>query len=342
MTVAPVPTLAPSEERVLEEATRWFVRARSDSLSEPQRAELLAWLKAAPEHAAAMDVVSRSWTMSEQAGRSDVLAPALLRARSLRDSHGARARGRARIWLRGAAFAGAALATAAAATFTLLSNQQTYATPRGEQLNTVLPDGTRVRLDAATRLEVRYGVFSREVRLVRGEAEFDVGHGRWMTQAWRPFRVAAGPLQVWDKGTRFTVRCRDEALRVVLVQGAVELHDPASRTVRARLRPGEAAELAPDGQLTVSPVDLTSALAWQRGELVLRGATLASALAEFGARTPTSFDVDPAIGARPISGVYHVNDPVGFLNAVSTLYPMTWREVGPGRFEIRSAAAAHR
>ena len=186
MTVAPVPTLAPSEERVLEEATRWFVRARSDSLSEPQRAELLAWLKAAPEHAAAMDVVSRSWTMSEQAGRSDVLAPALLRARSLRDSHGARARGRARIWFRGAAFAGAALATAAAATFILLSNQQTYATPRGEQLNTVLPDGTRVRLDSATRLEVRYGVFSREVRLVRGEAEFDVGHGRWMTQAWRP------------------------------------------------------------------------------------------------------------------------------------------------------------
>lgn len=340
MTVAPVSTLAPSEELLLEEATRWFVRARSGDISQAERQDLLAWLKAAPQHAAAMDIVSRSWTVSEQAGRSYTLAPALMRARSLCDSHAARSRGWARTWLRSAAFAGVALTAAAVTTVTLLSNQQTYATPRGEQLNALLPDGTRVRLDAATRLEVRYGVFSREVRLVSGEAEFDVGHGRWTTQAWRPFRVAAGPIQVWDKGTRFTVRRRHEALRVVLVQGAVELRDPAARTVRARLQPGEAAELTPDGGLTVSPVDLTSALAWQRGELALRGATLASALAEFGARMPISFDVDPTIGAKPISGVYHVNDPVGFLNAVSTLYPMNWREVGPGRFEIRAAAAS--
>ena len=335
-------TLAPSEERLIEEAARWFLRARSDSFTDAQRAELLAWLKAAPDHAAAMDVVSRSWSLSEQAGRSEALAPALLRARSLRDSHADGSRRRVPRWIRGTAIAGAALATVAISAVVLLSKQQTYVTPRGEQLNTILPDGTRVRLDAATRLAVRYGVFSREVRLVSGEAEFDVGHGRWTNRAWRPFRVAVGSMQVWDKGTRFTVRRRGEALRVVLVQGGVELHDPAARTVRARLRPGEAADLTPDGRVTVSPVDLTSALAWQRGELALRATTLASALAEFSARTATSFDIDPAIGAKRISGVYRLNDPVGFLNAVATLYPMRWREVGPGHFEIRTAAPSRR
>jgi transmembrane sensor len=337
--------LSQSEERTLEEATRWFVRARTDGLSGSQRDELLAWLQADPEHAAALDIVAGSWDASGEAARTKALAPPLLRARRLRLTGVASARPRRRLrlpaaWGPAAGLAAAALATLVLSASSLLSVDKSYVTPRGEQLSAELPDGTRVKLDAATRLDVRYGLLRREARLVSGEAEFDIGHGRWAENHWRPFRLDVGSVQVWDKGTRFTVRRRGEDVRVVLIQGRVELHDAQAGALRASLVPGQAATVGPDGRVAVAPADLGAALAWRRGEVVLQETSLAEALGEFSARTPVTFAfADPAMGEKRISGVFHINDAVGFLNAVASLYPLNWRETGPGHFEIRPDGA---
>jgi transmembrane sensor len=342
------PSLSPSEERTIEEATRWFVRARTDGLSGAQQEELLAWLRADPDHAAAMDIVTKSWEVSGEAARSKALASPLLRARRLQltgpSSLRPRRWRRPAVWGPAIGLAAAALATVVVSASSLMSTDRSYVTPRGEQLSAELPDGTRVKLDAATRLDVRYDLFRRNVRLVSGEAEFDIGHdgaGRhWRGDRWRPFRLDVGRVQVWDKGTRFTARRRGDEVRVVLIQGRVELHDPAAGLLRASLVPGQAATIGPDGRVAVAPADIAAALAWKRGEVVLQEASLAEALGEFSARTPVTFAfADPSMGRAQISGVFHINDAVGFLNAVSSLYPMNWRETGPGHFELRPDGA---
>ena len=64
-----------------------------------------------------------------------------------------------------------------------------------------LPDGSRLRLDAATHLEVHYYRQRREISLRDGRVAFTV-----RTDAERPFDVLAGPLRMQTPGARFAVR----------------------------------------------------------------------------------------------------------------------------------------
>jgi transmembrane sensor len=315
------------EERAIEEASRWFVRAR-DGLSPQEEAELLNWLRQAPEHAAAMEMVRLAWDASDETVQRRVSGGA-------RRSRGAAARTQPRRRpasgaLPAAAAVAASLAVAAAVGWSSLSTRVVYSAPRGEQLALALPDGTRVRLDSGTRLEVRFNPFRRRVKLDEGEAEFVIAK-----DAWRPFRVDARSVEVWDRGTQFTVRRRGSAVRVVLMQGKVELHEQGTGRLRARLSPGQQALIDEGGQVALAKADLFTALAWREGQLVLNDTSVADALAEFRLRSPVEIALaDPALGDLRVSGVFRLNDPVGFLNGLSNLYPVRWREAAPGRYEL--------
>ncbi len=66
----------------------------------------------------------------------------------------------------------------------------------GQQQVRVLRDGTRVVLNTDTRIEVNYDARARRVRLVRGEARFDVSkHPTW------PFLVTVGDREIRALGT---------------------------------------------------------------------------------------------------------------------------------------------
>lgn len=165
------------EERAIHQATRWFMRSRG-GLSRQEQAELLDWLRTAPEHAAALDIVSRAWEASDEAVRSGA-GPELLRAQSLslmgsvvRSRPRRRAPRLAGYWP-AAAVAAVSLAAVVALSWSSLTSEMVYAAPRGEQLSAVLPDGTRVRLDSGTRLSLRFTPFRRRIELDGGEP------GRW-------------------------------------------------------------------------------------------------------------------------------------------------------------------
>lgn len=101
-----------------------------------------------------------------------------------------------------------------------------------------LPDGSTLSLAAATRLHV-LSATAREVRLrlEHGSVTCDVVH-----REERRFVVAAGDVEVEDRGTRFAVDVRpgpDRKVVAVRVEhGAVEVRD-AARSVLATLAPGQ-------------------------------------------------------------------------------------------------------
>jgi transmembrane sensor len=108
-----------------------------------------------------------------------------------------------------------------------------YATSASETKNLALPDGTKVLLDSATRLEVvdGYDKGSRTVRLLRGKADFTVAH-----IADRPFRVEADAVRVEDIGTRFVVEKTADSVRVKVMEGRVafvKIKTGESRQLRA-------------------------------------------------------------------------------------------------------------
>ncbi|MDI1437436.1 FecR domain-containing protein [Polyangium sorediatum] len=115
-----------------------------------------------------------------------------------------------------------------------------------------LPDGSILSLAAATRLHV-LSATTHEVRLrlERGSVICDVVH-----REERRFVVAAGDVEVEDRGTRFAVDVRPEAAREVVEvrveRGAVEVRD-ATQTVLATLKPGQDWKSRGPEPLTVGP-----------------------------------------------------------------------------------------
>lgn len=328
-----------SDETALRDAAAWMVRIAAPGSGAADREALRRWLAEHPRNLAAMDLVERSWRVAGDLERTPGIQAERARARRLRLATAADAPRRQRLWLAPAAGAGA-LALAAALALALFPPVNyglgaTHRTAMGQSLETSLPDGSRVRLNTDTELHIDYGWLGRHVALTRGEAEFVVAHGDP-----RAFTVSVNGIEVRATGTVFTVRDTGEGTRVFLLEGGVRiLNDEDDRTL-AVLRPGERAELDRSGIVALAPADAAAERAWLAGQLLFRDTPLPDALAEFARYTHVDVQVAPPLRELSVSGVYRATDLQAFLDAVSRIHPVGWRQIGPGRVVLEPGVAS--
>ncbi|MES2109884.1 MAG: FecR domain-containing protein [Bacteroidota bacterium] len=149
----------------------------------------------------------------------------------------------------------------------------TLETPRGKQYSVVLPDGTKVWLNAASSLKypTTFSGKDRKVELA-GEAYFEVAHNKA-----KPFKVLTNGQTVEVLGTHFNIKAyADEpATWTTLLQGSVKVED--NRNHSALLIPGQQAVSGNNGALqTLNKVDMDAVLDWKNGEFVFSGESLES------------------------------------------------------------------
>lgn len=138
--------------------------------------------------------------------------------------------------------------------------QNTISTPNGGQYQLVLPDGTKVILNAATSLNYPAAFHGNE-RLVQlnGEAYFEVAKNKKM-----PFRVMAGNQTVEVLGTHFNINAyKDEAfVRTTLLEGSVKVSSGENSTL---IVPGEQAvtNAWQTGAILKRAVDVDKETAWK-------------------------------------------------------------------------------
>ena len=171
------------------------------------------------------------------------------------------------------------------------------AAPNGQRATATLGDGSRVILNAGSRLRYSddFGRGARDVYL-EGEGYFEVTH-----DAARPFRVHARDGVAHDLGTRFTVRAYPELPRVdvVVTEGKVSLRrDGTTSTDSVILTPGQLGRLSQSGAPSVvSGVDTAAYVGWTGGSLVLEGLTLEEVLPQIQRR----FDVEIRFADRTLA-----------------------------------------
>ncbi|HMR17778.1 MAG TPA: FecR domain-containing protein [Sphingobacterium sp.] len=153
----------------------------------------------------------------------------------------------------------------------------TIATPRGGQYQITLSDGTKVWLNADTKLTYpsRFTDGSRVVELV-GEAYFDVTsvsvEGNNI-----PFLVKTAEQEVEVLGTQFNIKAYaddGDDTRTTLVEGAVQLH-ASGKTLH--LDPGEQGGSNEQG-LNKKKVEIAQYIAWKYNEFVFEETELKDAL----------------------------------------------------------------
>lgn len=311
-------------DKAAREAADWFARLNSLSITSRALEDFQRW-RQSPANDAAYERMEALWEVGgrlkgDPDTRRDVAA-ALAR--------GARRRRFGFLWTPRArtAYGVAALAAGALLAVTLVLGQgDTYSTGVGEQRLVSLQDGSRIRLDTDTRLVVTFNDVGRQVRLVQGQAFFDVAH-----DATRPFVVKADQTAVRALGTRFDVRRVDEDVKVTLVQGAVEVTE--ARSDKAwRLQPGQS--ISTEAPVPAPrPVDVAAATSWTSGRLTFRSMPLHQAVAEVNRYSREKVVVDAArLQTVTVSGVFDVGDTEAFVVAVCDLFELRPER---GRGEIR-------
>ncbi len=293
-------------------AAAWVAREDRGPLDEAATLERDRWLAADPRH---LGAYARARAVFVRTGRAAALANGLA-------GGGGGRRPRARGWLRGIGWGAgiaAGLALVAVGLHGAFQGGDTYATRKGEVLRVPLQDGSAITLNSATEVEVDYDRTRRGIRLLHGEAIFDVARNRDV-----PFVVEAGGTSVTAVGTSFSVRLdrpRDEQVLVLVREGIVDVAETASTTAPARVLANSQVVAHRGKGIRVErlPEDgLAQKLAWREGMLSFNGDTLGSAAEQFLRYSDLRIVIDdPGVRERRIVGLYSASDPAGFARSVA-------------------------
>tara|TARA_R110000772_G_scaffold264038_1_gene384253 strand:- start:49421 stop:50386 length:966 start_codon:yes stop_codon:yes gene_type:complete len=295
------------DDAAFAQAVSWLTRLRERHADADT---FQAWLDADPRHEAAFAEAERLW------GRLE------LPTRRLADAEPGRPRAARRQRPR-------RVLAAAAGLIILLGTgllwrgdiavrlQSDYITSIGIRTPIDLADGSRITLNTNTAIAVDIADDSRHVRLLRGEAWFDVA-----PDAARPFTVDTPMGTVRVTGTRFNLRIADGRTDVSLAEGRVNLTGsiPGDALI---LAPGESAQLTAAGISHPEPFDRTAVTAWLRGQFVFYDTPLSSVVDEINRYRPGRIVIArDALLDLKVSGVFRTDDTDAALRAITDTLPL--------------------
>ena len=339
---------------VLEQAYHWWELLHSDSASNSDHREFGEWVARSPERVEAylqtallvkaIKSPRLIWpsTAAEVLIREAKASPETVLPFSTTRVSASVSRREARHVQGRLAWAAAAvlLIGVGLALFTRETPQQ-FRTALGEQRSVLLADGSRVTLNTASTIELNLQKGRREVRLVQGEALFEVAH-----DAARPFVVRAGNARLKDLGTQFNVDVRSNGTTVTVVEGQVAVDSAATRAnAAAQAGQGaggtvEALILGANDRVLITPagvgvpqrgVNVAASLAWTRRQLMFEHRPLSEVAEEFNRYNRDRIDIDSAeLKRQEVTGVFEAKDPASFVAFLSSIPGVEIREGANG------------
>lgn len=299
---------SPVDQRTLNKAISWFVALQDENCSSRTRQRFENWLQQHDSHALAYAEAEKIWGCLDQV-KSDSI-PGLDAARHAGPDVWPAARSGLAVFAIASVLAGWWLDYSAPTNI--------YSTTIGQRHGIDLADGSRVELNAHTKLSVKLSWCRRQLELLEGEALFDVAH-----ESWRPFIVQAAGLRVRDIGTRFDVRLNPEFTQVSVLQGQVALK-PEQSWLESGLSAGYSRRMTPSGRLLPEKqIDVDDTQAWLEGRLSFNHTPLKEVASELERYHDVRFVfADPTVAAQTLSGNFETGDLRPFLRALETILPV--------------------
>ena len=328
-----------SRETLEHQAREWIVRLDSDDpLTSPEKQALRDWVERSPAHRKELQRLAEFWDSSNIL--TELLIPMHQVARVKRQHYSWRS-------LLAGLFStprgGAALAMTLLFTVVIIrgglfpvapeSTNGIYAAAIGELRIETLADGSVLHINTDSQVQVSYSEQTRKIRLLRGEAHFDVAHNT----GW-PFEVYAGKGLVKAVGTAFLVRLEQERLSVIVTDGKVDLaaQSPSAspNTITTplptlekvgSLSKGEGASFNtannPKAHIKLAQKDITRQLAWREGYLVFEGEPLTVVVAELNRYLPMRVEIaDDSLNQIPIGGRFKVGELEALFEVLETSF----------------------
>jgi transmembrane sensor len=300
-----------ANQQIDEQAADWLARRSLRAPSEEEQADFVAWLAADVRHPGAYVRAEAVLARVERTGsglRVVFAAPAP-------QQQGWSGR---RKFLVGSIAASLPAVWGLTRVMQETVEKQSFSTPVGQIKEVVLSDGSVLSLNTDSAVSVEYTKNARNIRLIKGEALFDVAKNKQ-----RPFVVSAEYTSVKAVGTSFAVSAlSDEPVQILIREGVVELRRTDMPMVPVRAGANIHVS-APKGAAMITQSipakQIANQLAWQHGRIAMEGQTLEQAAEQFSRYSDVKIIVDPAVSNQTVTGVFATNDPVGFAKAAAAV-----------------------
>ncbi len=299
-------------EQLHEEAIAWLLRRNDPQQAELCQAEFDEWIGRSRAHVDADLDAEELWQQLEAPARQVAGTPV---ARAPVIPLPQRPRRRYAQWAMAAG-----LVVALGAGFSVWRDpglavrwQADAATAPGQSHELMLADGSTLYLDNDSAVRLKLDGEKRQVDLLRGRIWLSVNHDG------RSFVVSSDGAEVEVLGTRFALERWADQLQVTVEQGRVAVtapggaHTPDDEPLTASQR------ISVNGQHLQQreQVNVDTALAWRRGEVVFDQAPIAQVARQLERMTPGRVLLDPTqFSGQRLSGSFPADRPELILRAL--------------------------
>lgn len=342
----------PDTKIIESEAAAWLAQLDGDNMSVQDLAAFKDWMRRSPRHQLEIRELAEVW--GELNTLTDLIEPIAEASSAERKILKQQKNKFLPGWTTGWTTVLTACIAAAFIGFSALHILNTstekrqpilIATSIGQQQTSILPDGSSVILNTNSKVEVDYSASVRKIRLLYGEAVFDVTADKK-----RPFVVYAGNGVVRAVGTIFSVRIDNEAVNVTVSEGAVELSSITQNTISEKAPSVAAAGFIKAGHMAVlenqrtliAPLSIekiNAALSWQDGLLTISGEPLEQVVAEISRYTTLKISIrDPKIRNMRIGGVFPTGDMDALFEALEMGFGVVSTQISPDEVVLSSAS----
>ncbi|MEQ9942315.1 FecR domain-containing protein [Pectobacterium aroidearum] len=184
----------------------------------------------------------------------------------------------------------------------------------GEIKSLTLPDNTRLWLNTASAIDIRYSDQRREIALLAGDILIETA-----TDA-RPFFVTTAQGRMQALGTRFSVAQEPEATTLTVYQHAVDASARYASAAR-RVNAGYHLRFNADGQGSILPNQQNDA-DWSHGRLQADNMPLGEVVAQLSRYRHGYLACQPAIADLRVMGTFPLTDTDMALNMLAQAFPV--------------------
>jgi transmembrane sensor len=193
-----------------------------------------------------------------------------------------------------------------------------YETAIGEVRNVALADGSVLHLNSDSEAEVRFTNNGRKVRIMKGEASFDVAHDRA-----RPFDVEVRSAVIRAVGTAFNVRMRTALVELTVTHGSVSVRCGGGGLHQVAAGNGAVIQPRTIALTNLGPRLVDQRTAWREQMVELDGETVEQAASEFNRYRKAPILIgDTRVSALRLGGRFRTTDSQEFLSALQTSLPV--------------------
>lgn len=302
----PTPERIPAQGQV-DQAIDWLVKLRFDEPSARTERQFQQWLASHPHNALAWQRVS---TLSDELAG----LPSDLSRRTLEGSRRQQISRRDHLKLLAVLAVGGSLGWAAREPLGLPALLADSSTATGEQRDVQGSDGSRIQLNTASAIDLRYSADQRQLTLIRGELTLDSN-----ANDKRPFIIDTqlGALSTHDG--QLLLRENAQGLLLAVRRGEVTLM-PHSAPLR-QVYPGQVLQLAASGAIQPALVH-GDPWGWTDGVLSVQQMPLSEFTAELSRYRPGLLRCAPEVADLKVSGTYQLADTEQILQLLARSLPL--------------------